>query len=59
MSAKSAASKLRIEPKTTIWSSHPDRLAIIGNLPEGVRPAAGPGEADTAVVFGDDGKSVQ
>jgi hypothetical protein len=44
MSAKSAASKLRIEPKTTIWSSHPDRLAIVGNLPEGVRPAAGPEE---------------
>ena len=54
MSTKSVADKLLIKPNTTVWSSPTARLDLIGPLPEGVRPADGPGEATTALVFADD-----
>jgi hypothetical protein len=59
MSTKSTAEKLLIKPATTIWSSHPERLELIGPLPEGVSVFARPDEAATALVFGDDANSLR
>ena len=59
MSAKSVAEKLLIKPKTTLWSSHPARLDLIGSLPEGVRQVERPEEATTALVFADDAGSLR
>jgi hypothetical protein len=51
---KSTAEKLLIKPNTTVWSSHPERLAVIEPLPEGVRRVDHADEADIALVFVDD-----
>ena len=59
MSAKSVAEKLLIKPKTTLWSSHPARLDLIGSLPEGVRQVERPEEATIALVFADDAGSLR
>lgn len=53
MPTKSIAEKLLVKPNTTVWASHPDRAALIGPFPEGVRMASSPHEASTAVVFAD------
>jgi hypothetical protein len=58
MSTKSAAEKLLIKPGTTVWSSHPERLELIGPLPSEVRVADRLEEA-TALVFGDDAESLR
>jgi hypothetical protein len=57
--AKSVADKLLIKPGAVVWSSDPSRLALIGPLPEGVRPADALGEADAALVFADDAASLR
>jgi hypothetical protein len=57
--AKSVADKLLIKPGAAVWSSDPDRLALVGPLPEGVRPADAPGEADAALVWADDAASLR
>jgi len=59
MSTKSVAEKLLIKPNTTVWSSHPSRLDLIGPLPEGVRQADGSEEATTALVFADEATSLR
>jgi hypothetical protein len=59
MSPKSVAEKLLIKSRSTLWSSHPDRLEVIGPLPEGVRVVERPDEATTALVFGDDAESLR
>ena len=42
-----------------MWSSHPDRLDLVGPLPDGVRLVDQLTEARTAVVFGDDAESLR
>lgn len=59
MSTKSAAVKLRIPPNSTIWSSHPDRLEILGELPEGVHAVDSAADANTGLVFADDRDSAR
>ena len=59
MSTKSIAEKLLIKPKTTIWSSHAERLALIGTLPADVRQVEGLQEATTALIFADDAGSAR
>jgi hypothetical protein len=59
MSTKSAAEKLLIKLGTTVWSSHPERLELIGPLPSEVRVADRLEEAATALVFGDDAESLR
>lgn len=59
MSTTSVAEKLLVKPGTTLWSSHPDRLALIEPLPEGVRRAGRPEQATTALVFADDAASLR
>ena len=51
MATKTVAEKLRIKPNTSVWSSQPEYLALIGALPEGVKLADSMAEATTAVVF--------
>jgi len=51
---KSNAEKLLIKPDTTVWSSHADRLDLVGPLPAGATAASGMGAADVALVFADD-----
>ena len=59
MGTRSVAEKLLIKPNTTVWSSHASNLRLIGPLPDGVNPVAGPSEATTALVFADDAGSLR
>lgn len=59
MSPRSTAEMLLIKPGTTVWSSHPEHLALVGPLPDGVRVVERPGEATTALVFGPDAESLR
>ncbi len=59
MSTKSTAEKLLIKPQTTVWSSHPERMDLIGPLPPGARVVHRLQEATTAIVFGDDAGSLR
>jgi hypothetical protein len=59
MSPKSVTEKLRIASGATLWSSHPDRLDLIGPLPPQARVVARPEEASAAIVFGDDAASLR
>jgi hypothetical protein len=59
MSSKTVADKLLIKPGSTVWSSDPSQLALVGPLPEGVRPVDGPGQATTALVFAQDAGSLR
>ena len=59
MTTKTVADKLLIKPDTTLWSSHADRLDLIGPLPEGVRRVDALEEATTALVFADDEAAVR
>ena len=54
MPARTNAAKLLIKPASTLWCLDPSRLAVIGPLPDGVRPTDVFAEADTAVAFVDD-----
>ena len=57
--AKTTADKLLIKPGSTVWSSHDDRLSLIGPLPSGVSVASGLDTATTAIVFADDAASIR
>src|SRR3954470_17613426 len=57
--SKTVAEKLRIKPGAALWSSHPDRLGLLGPLPDGVRQVEAPGEADAALLFADDAASAR
>lgn len=59
MNTKTVAEKLLIKPKTTVWTSHPERLGLVGPLPEGVTQVDTLEKATTAVVFADDAASVR
>ena len=59
MSTKSVAEKLLIKPNTTVWSSDPSRLELVGPLPEGVRRVDGPEQAATALLFADNAASLR
>lgn len=59
MSTKPVAEKLLVKSGTTVWSSDPSRLDLVGPLPEGVRAVDGPEEAATAMVFADDAASLR
>ena len=58
MASKTTADKLLIKPGSTVWSSHQDRLGLIGPLPDGVTIADGLDAATTAIVFADDAASI-
>ncbi len=51
MATKTVAEKLQIKPNTSVWSSQPEYLDLIGALPEGTTLAGSMAEATTAVVF--------
>jgi hypothetical protein len=57
--AKTTADKLLIKPGATVWSSHDDRLSLVGPLPEGVSVAKKLGDATTAFVFADDAAAIR
>ena len=57
--AKTVAEKLLIKPDTTVWSSDPARLELVGPLPAGARRVDAPGQARTALVFADDAAAVR
>jgi hypothetical protein len=59
MSAKTVADKLLIKSDATLWSSHPDRIGLIGPLPSGVRTVERLDQAKTALVFADDADSLR
>ena len=59
MAAKTAAEKLAIKPGCSVWTSHPDRLAEVGELPEGAHRAEDLASADVAVLYADDADSVR
>ena len=59
MSSKTVADKLQIKPNTTVWSSHVDRIGLIGPLPDGVEVVEHPTGALTALVFGDDERAIR
>lgn len=48
------AQKLLIKPGNAVWVSDPTRAGLLGQMPEGVIPAAGLVDADVAVVLVDD-----
>jgi len=54
MSGRSVAQKLLIKPGNAVWVSDPTRAGLLGQMPEGVAPAAGLVDADVAVVLVDD-----
>ena len=47
------AQKLLIKPGNAVWVSDPTRAGLLGQMPEGVIPAAGLVDADVAVVLVD------
>jgi hypothetical protein len=59
MPEKTIAEKLLIKPTSTVWVSDPDRLAIIGPMPDGAAPAESLGAASVAVLFADDAASLR
>lgn len=53
MPEKSVAAKLLVKPKTTLWLSHEDRLALVAPLPDDVEIVPAISEAAAAVMFAD------
>lgn len=53
MNTKTTASKLLIKPDTTVWASHPERLDLIGELPDGARIVDSIDDATTTLFFAD------
>ena len=56
---KSVAEKLLIKPDAKVWSSHPDRLDLVGPLPAGAFAVKQPGQASVALVWADDAASAR
>jgi len=56
---KSIAEKLLIKPDAVVWSSHTDRLDLVGPLPAGAATTAGMGTADVSLVFADDASGLR
>lgn len=59
MSPKSTADKLLIKPNARVWSSHPERLELVGPPPAGAHVVDRPEDATVALLFGDDGQSLR
>ena len=59
MPAKTVAEKLLVKPNTTLWSSHPDRIPLVGPLPAAVETVAAPSDATAALVFADSAADVR
>jgi len=59
MATKTVAEKMLIKPNSTVWSFDSTLLARIDPLPEGVRTAAGFGDAAVAVLFVADAAAVR
>jgi hypothetical protein len=51
MATKTIADKLLIKPGTALWSSDPDRTAIVGAFPAGAKVVDAPSDASIALVF--------
>lgn len=51
MATKTVAEKLHVKPGTSLWSTPPDHLELIGALPEGTTLAPSIAEATTAILF--------
>lgn len=56
---KTTAEKLAVKPGHAVWTSHPDRLDIVGELPAGASVIDAPAEADVALLFADDAASIR
>ena len=54
MAAKTVAEKLAIKPGRSVWTSHPDRFAEVGELPAGAGRIDDLAAADVAVLYADD-----
>lgn len=59
MSEKSIPEKLRVTPKTALWTPDGARLALLGPLPDDVTLVGAPREATMAIVFADDAASLR
>lgn len=59
MTTKTVADKLLIKPNTTVWTSHRDRLDLIGPLPAGVSVADSPVQASVALAFADNAAAIR
>ena len=59
MSTRTVAEKLLIKPGASVWTSHPERLALLEPLPAGVNVVVRPREARAALLFGDDAASLR
>jgi hypothetical protein len=59
MSTKTVAEKLLVKPGTTVWSSHPEYVGLLGALPDGVRTVDSAAAATTALVFAHDAASLR
>jgi len=59
MAAKTVAEKLVIKSGHSVWTSHPDRFAGVGELPEGARRTDDLAAADVAVIYADDADLVR
>ena len=53
MGTKTVAEKLLVKPGMTLWSSDPDRVGIVGALPDGARHVDAPKDGSIALVFAD------
>jgi hypothetical protein len=53
VATKTVADKLLVKAGTALWPSDRDRAGIIGDLPDGARLVASPGDASIALVFAD------
>ncbi|NUR31452.1 MAG: hypothetical protein HOV83_37365 [Catenulispora sp.] len=59
MAEKTVAEKLGIKPGKTVWTSHPDRFAGIGELPSGASLTSDLGGAAVAVLYVDDAQAAR
>jgi hypothetical protein len=59
MSPKTVAEKLLIKPNTSVWSSHPTRLGLVGPLPDGASQVERLDQATIGLVFADDAASLR
>jgi hypothetical protein len=58
MSPRTVAAKLRISPNSALSVTPPDRVTLLGPLPEGIRRTETLDDADVAVLFADDAQSL-
>jgi hypothetical protein len=59
VSAKTVAQKLLLKPDTTIWSTHPELVSLIGPLPDGVRISETPQHSTAVFVFASDAAALR